>query len=188
MLFNNVIIVGSGTSLLWHEKGKLIDCFDVVVRLNNYAIAGYERHVGERRDYHFRPYNIRSVSNPLLLDDRHDLFTRAIILPPGQGRFESACVELPQYKYIEHISWDEYKTYCDTTGCDMPSTGICAVLYFMERSANVTVTGLDTLQGLTSETEYSHYYSDKKWNQKKRKFHCFEKERQLFSTLKVKQL
>ena len=183
-----IIIVGTGSSMLWKENGYLIDEFDIVVRLNNYAILGYEKYVGKRRGYHFRPYNIRNTSHPLLLDEHHELFERAILLPPGKKRFEKVCVELPKYKNIEHISWDEYKTYCNITGCGMPSTGICAVLYFTKRSKDVTVVGLDSLQGLTSDTEYGHYYSDKKWNQTKRRFHSFDKERKALASMKVKQL
>lgn len=43
-----VVIVGNGPGVLKYELGSAIDNFDVVVRINNYQLSGYEQHVGTR--------------------------------------------------------------------------------------------------------------------------------------------
>jgi hypothetical protein len=45
-----VVIVGNGENVLEHEYGKLIDSFDVVIRMGQYVIKGFEKHVGKKTD------------------------------------------------------------------------------------------------------------------------------------------
>ena len=42
------IVVGNAASVLEENKGKLIDSFDVVIRLNKFVTTGYEVHVGSK--------------------------------------------------------------------------------------------------------------------------------------------
>lgn len=44
-----IAIVGNATSS--HEFGSVIDSYDIVIRINNFRIAGYEKHVGVKTDY-----------------------------------------------------------------------------------------------------------------------------------------
>ena len=43
-----VVVVGSAPTLLLKELGSKIDEFDIVIRINNYVIEGYEKHVGTK--------------------------------------------------------------------------------------------------------------------------------------------
>lgn len=42
--------VGSSPILLEHEHGKLIDSYDIVIRMNDSRIKGYEKHTGKKTD------------------------------------------------------------------------------------------------------------------------------------------
>jgi glycosyltransferase involved in cell wall biosynthesis len=45
-----VIIVGNSPMITKYAYGETIDNFDVVIRVNNFAITGYEKHVGTKTD------------------------------------------------------------------------------------------------------------------------------------------
>lgn len=45
-----VLIVGNGLSLLTKERKNIIDSFDIVIRINDYEIEGYESFVGAKID------------------------------------------------------------------------------------------------------------------------------------------
>ena len=45
-----VIIIGNSSSILESKNGKLIDSFDIVIRLGQFVISGHEKHVGTRTD------------------------------------------------------------------------------------------------------------------------------------------
>lgn len=44
------VVVGNGPSLIGGELGKYIDAHDCVVRLNNFALGGYQKDVGSKTD------------------------------------------------------------------------------------------------------------------------------------------
>ena len=49
----SVAIVGSSGIVLNKEYGKLIDSFDIIVRINVARVKGFEKHVGSRTDVRF---------------------------------------------------------------------------------------------------------------------------------------
>jgi len=62
-----VVVVGNASSLLDSRQGKLIDCCDVVVRLNKFKCAGYEDDVGTKTNVYCAkwadvPFNLRTLS------------------------------------------------------------------------------------------------------------------------------
>lgn len=64
----NAIVVGNAASLLKESNGKLIDSFDVVIRLNGFVIDGYESHVGTKTNIYCckwltMKHNIANVSS-----------------------------------------------------------------------------------------------------------------------------
>jgi len=45
-----IIIIANGPNALDFKAGKLIDSFDIVIRMNCYQIEGYEEHIGSKTD------------------------------------------------------------------------------------------------------------------------------------------
>mgnify|MGYP003646202630 CR=1 FL=1 len=45
---SKVIIIGNSPSILDHERGNTIDSYDVVIRINNCPVVGYERFIGKK--------------------------------------------------------------------------------------------------------------------------------------------
>ena len=45
---SRVVLVGNGPSLLHAEHGDAIDTFDEIIRINRYALTGFEAHTGRR--------------------------------------------------------------------------------------------------------------------------------------------
>lgn len=64
----NVILVGSGPSIIGRKLGETIDKFDIVVRFNTFKTAGFEKDVGSKIDDWWtwgafnRSNEIRSIS------------------------------------------------------------------------------------------------------------------------------
>ncbi len=55
----NVVIVGNSKELLQQEMGHVIDSHDIVIRLNNYKLDGYEKYTGTKTDgVHMNYYSI----------------------------------------------------------------------------------------------------------------------------------
>ncbi|MEO5714671.1 MAG: glycosyltransferase family 29 protein [Luteolibacter sp.] len=46
-----VLIIGNSPMVLECQLGKIINEFDIVIRINNYKIKGYENHVGTKTDF-----------------------------------------------------------------------------------------------------------------------------------------
>ena len=65
----SVVIIGSAPSCL-DNKREHIESFDLIVRINNYKIKGFEKFVGERTDvfYSFFGYSIRKTAEELKSD------------------------------------------------------------------------------------------------------------------------
>jgi hypothetical protein len=64
----SIAIVGNAGYLLTRNHGDRIDNCDIVIRMNNFRLAGYQRHVGSRTDIvmtNFSPYSI-DFSNPAM--------------------------------------------------------------------------------------------------------------------------
>jgi len=57
MSSKRVIIVGNAPTVLLNEYGSKIDEFDIVIRINDYEIDKYEKHVGNKVDIHTRAKN-----------------------------------------------------------------------------------------------------------------------------------
>ena len=78
----NVIIVGNSKELLNRPLGEEIDKFDVVVRLNNFKIDGYEKYVGTKTNaFHMNYLSIpkEHIQSVLSLNDIVWMGTRNIV-------------------------------------------------------------------------------------------------------------
>ena len=64
-----VVVFGSAPSCLQND-GKEIDKYDLIVRVNNYKIKGFEAHTGSRTDVHYSFYgsSIKKTKEDLISD------------------------------------------------------------------------------------------------------------------------
>ena len=62
MINKSILIIGNGQSILNNNFQNQIDNFDIVLRINNYKINGYEQFLGSKTDIWFNGANSKLVS------------------------------------------------------------------------------------------------------------------------------
>mgnify|MGYP001586948433 FL=1 len=153
----SVAIVGSAPSCLANKKG-FIDSHDIVVRINNYKIKGFESKVGERTDvfYSFFGTSIRKTRDELIQDG----VTLCLCKCPNSKPIESEWHRQKgkigtDFRYIYRLREDFW--FCDTYIPDskrflehfnvlnrhIPSTGFSCVLDILSFDCDVYLTGFD---------------------------------------------
>jgi len=85
----SVVVIGNGPSALKTRCGPKIDEFDVVVRLNNFRLQGYEEHVGSKTTIWARNVNAGDVA------------TR----DPNQFDELLICPQLLELRWAAHLRW-----------------------------------------------------------------------------------
>ena len=151
-----VLVLGNAPSLLNREMGKVIDGFDVVIRVNNFRIKGFEKHVGTKTDYALiSPACMKSaelsalspskvfVCGSNLRDNYEKIKTRltdakrgCMVVPPQENILSPSI-----YMDALRIEMD-----FDLAESQWPSTGIVAVQWARDRhgsAADVHVHGFD---------------------------------------------
>ena len=154
---NSVIIVGNAPNVLDKKLGHLIDQYDVVVRLNNFSIQGFEEHVGTKTTVWFHsdnrtlmsggPYKQEHVFVPPNSSDPYSLSITQTIYK-GSSINDTHSV----YRYSERIGYD-----MDTINKHYITTGAAAVLYYSDLYKNVTIYGFSLGDDLV---EITHYFED----------------------------
>lgn len=142
----SLILVGSGTSLLNKENGKIIDSFEDVVRFNAFTTQGFEKYVGSKTTIWF---NV----NPT---DRADSHTYKRIYAHSWDIQEEKCPVYSYYKGRENVTKLPRTTIDEAinlTGGVSPSTGLLAIIHLLKQHKQVTITGYDWW-----ENEDHHYY------------------------------
>ncbi len=157
-----VLIVGNGPSVLARPIGTQVDEFDVVVRINNYVIEGFENYVGTNTDVwalagtpRTWDYATRAklvlLSFPLPLDDH---YSRLRTLAEAVA---------PRLEQIDGRTFAEVMAFLGTdltkqgTAIRHPSTGALVCWWFLNSYAHVWLHGFDHFQ----MTEH-HYYEDRR--------------------------
>lgn len=142
----SLILVGSGTSLLDKENGKIIDSFVDVVRFNGFVTQGFEKYVGTKTTVWF---NV----NPT---DRIGSSSYKKIYAHSWEVREEKCPIYNYYKDRENVVKLPRKTIDEViklTGGVSPSTGLLAIVHLLKEYEQVTITGYDWW-----ENEHQHYY------------------------------
>lgn len=130
-----VVIVCNGESVLIHDLGNVIDCMDVVVRIGNFKISGYEKFVGTKTNIIINRANqtpdLKYVTGDIQYWSPHQIENEELLHPLRLTEEEVA--------EVRQIT----KTTTPTTGC---------VAYFLARKfiPNMSVLyfhGLDFLNG-----------------------------------------
>jgi hypothetical protein len=94
-----IIVIGNGSSALINKNGKLIDTFDVVVRMGTCVIYGYEEYIGTKTDI------LRTSWDRLFVEKSNNL------------HFTSS-VDCKQYLFLEPL----YEPYIESTSCGCQGT------------------------------------------------------------------
>lgn len=152
----NVLVIGNAPSVLDRELGHRIDQFDVVIRINNFRIQGYEKQIGSKTDYALispacmpsselsaLPASKVFVFGANLRDDYEKIKSRLSdksrgcqIVPPAENILKSAI-------YVDAM---RLEMDFDLTSDQWPSTGIVAVQWARDmhgKAAKVHVHGFD---------------------------------------------
>ena len=167
---NSCPLVGSSGNLRNHASGKLIDSNNIVIRINNPPVKGYETFVG------YRPADLMLINNHLfggrcLVPTNHS--TLYVCASSSGLREDESSVRLCKAhkkakiyglsKYIEHISRDLLEVYAQWYNLSRkmhgkynirPASGLKDVLFSILVCRSVHMFGFG-MQG----TDIFHYFS-----------------------------
>jgi len=153
-----VAIVGSAPSCL-DNRGEHIDGHDVVIRINNYKIKGFEEKVGKRCDVHYSFYgnSIRTTAEELKRDGCKMHMAKC---PDGVPincdwhieRGKNNGVDFTYIYKLRKVYWvaplylptcERYRWYFDKIG-HSPTTGFSCILEVLDTDAkSIYMTGFD---------------------------------------------
>jgi hypothetical protein len=135
-----IIIIGNGPSTLEQQLGPIIDKFDIIVRINNCKVKGFEKNIGSRTDtlimnslidpsiiLELKPKKVIIYNCPNTQEKRIRVMQDTIT------RLNSSCIiEITNLK-IKNIK--------------KPTTGSIAYEYFKKRGYDPIIYGFDILNG-----------------------------------------
>lgn len=173
---SEVVLIGSGSSVLDTPLGKTIDSFPIVARVNRFRLNGYSEYTGTKTDiwfvsdYMFRWYNKYKPAEIIFVSPGR---------PPNQ-RFNGFQERIPYSKLYPRKYYEQVRKM---SGYMQPSSGILAAYYLSQFYDKIYLLGIDGFNG--DGTEY--------WSEVNiRGRHRTDKElmflEQLYSTRKVKLL
>jgi hypothetical protein len=150
-----VFIIGNGPSAISKKLGGHIDAADVVVRLNDFKVVGFEEFVGRKTDILFTcrlneyQQNLHSFQEVIL----------CLLMNPLDGvTIPDSVLQSPNI--VRQIDWPEAwelaKILSLRVDC-YPTTGMMAVIYAMQRFGHVYLVGFDGMGGGNR-----HYYENGK--------------------------
>ncbi len=162
-----VAIVGNAGYLADLSQGEEIDRHDLVLRMNNFRVSGFERSVGSRVDVYMSNFYVPDIdfTNPdiararWIVSSRPNVFTKpkqdnldlryGEHLTDGLLRIGAKTAYAPSLPYIQAVAAQLR---------DTPTTGMMALLLGIDvllgRCASLYVTGFSFFEGK------SHYFRD----------------------------
>jgi len=173
----SVIVVGNSRELLKKKYGELIDKHDIVIRLNNFMIDGYEEHVGSKvNGAHINHWSISK-------DFYDDVCKRAEPYGGmkwfGTRNFTSYCMRFGMSPYDRRIF--NYRSHLSP--CKNPTSGTIALANIIPLCDKPV-----TIIGLGGFSEPGYYYSNdsskthKSWRTAHAQ-HCPEQEQIFINTM-----
>jgi len=110
-----VIVVGNSPSVLSHEYGKIIDSYDVVIRLNRCPTQHYEKFIGTKIDVWSTAKTNRAYPGfvPYNYKDLRGVWLRTPVLWSSRlGKINKRCIKLPNdFPDISHHIMYKTKNY-----------------------------------------------------------------------------
>jgi hypothetical protein len=183
---NRIIIIGNGSKALTNENGKFIDESDIVIRLNNFKIDGFEKYVGTKIDIYSCWSKILECCK-LSKEQRYSLWKQTIAEPITEN-FEKVFapndVDFDRLKSVlflwtknkddkilkECSFYDKIKVLDFDVDMDY-STGFRTILYCLHHFKNekIYITGFDSFMksgwywdvyGLTNNIQRTENFTD----------------------------
>jgi len=151
----SVVIVGNGPSILDEKKGNIIDSYDIVIRINDYVIEGYEEHTGKKTD--IWAMDTKCFGWRFKFKERWQTVPEIWIVPAVTyfGSYESILQEAKKMHNNVHIATrgDAIKTRIKLRA--FPSTGVSVIEFaFKKLSPPFSIVGFDACKTRNGKTDY----------------------------------
>lgn len=170
---SDIIIVGNGPSCLERKTGNFIDSYKTVVRFNSYfpAIMKYKDYLGTRTNVWFTVPYVNTSRRPVDHIYYHNWENIR------EDKYYKELRENFKDKKVELIPDSPIETIRENFNYIMPSTGLLAIVMFLETLENIDIIGFDWW---TNKYEYIHFYNKTDLKQFDKKIgHHPEKEKEI---------
>jgi hypothetical protein len=173
-----IIILGNSPEVLKSEKGKEIDSFPCVVRLNDFVTKGYEKYIGSKTDIWVTGANLKTI---LKNRDTTNLFPICSMKPSIKNGLTKELFEqrlgIPEEKFL-FFEEGLYEKVCLIKGINNPSTGLKAIQIFLSLFPDnpIYVHGFDFYQNK------AHYYKEETPAVQLGKSNEWDKEKEVYTT------
>ena len=124
-----VIIIGNSENVMNYQFGNIIDSFDVVVRINDFKMGGFEREVGSKID--------KMVLTKAMLWKMDQVDAKTMTFSAWADYITSNFPQVDQND-IEWLSWCPYKP---PTG-KVVTTGIHVIHHFIKEGCDIFTHGI----------------------------------------------
>lgn len=160
---NEIVIIGSGSSILNYELGDTIDSFKEVVRINDFEIEGYEKNIGTRTTIWGRSNSNRTKDK--VIDD-----SLPVIIVSPYWNFKTVKDKMKLYKNSSCVSMDDslhLQRELGLTGISKraggrrgwPSTGLLLIYHLLKSYKTIYIHGFDFFKD--DKGDARHYYNNK---------------------------
>lgn len=163
----NIIVIGSGSSILDKEYGEIIDSFKEVVRFNNFQIKGYEKQIGTKT-------TIWARSNSRRTKERNwEQFKKVIVASPAWNyknlrkiiRNKKNAYSVPKedaFRLQKELKLPGFKNIRKNGKRKKirgwPTTGIMVLDYLLKQYSIVYIHGFDNFKKINGKAR--HYYNN----------------------------
>ncbi|KZZ27840.1 hypothetical protein A3753_30365, partial [Sulfitobacter sp. HI0082] len=163
-----VAVIGNSPSVLEKESGQFIDSCDVVIRINNFQTAGFEKYIGSKTDFAIftaaskpNPEVVRLPPNRRLLHAANyhaskEKLQARLMAENGIGLKVSEVTSIPPTLYFYGLA-----TLMGLPSGSWPSTGSVALQLAMDvfstHKCDIYFTGIDFFKNTGREID--HYFS-----------------------------
>lgn len=167
---HKVVLVGNSGEAINSECGGLIDSFDVVIRMNDFALYGYERFVGFKTDIIVCAFSgdnkICDVKNYPSYPTRHIAKTAEVwsarffdpSLDPRASQRKKLCENLVGHSKVKQPTIDQWNRALENAYANFwrkqPSTGLIAIEMAIEEYSSSEI----YLYGFDFSVEKTHYF------------------------------
>jgi hypothetical protein len=168
----NVIAIGNGDSVLGNNFGSKIDSFDIILRINNFQISGYEEKVGTKTTHW-----ARSDSKQIVLRN-HCEFEKVLFCLPLRNFNVKSRMDYVLSMITSNTEIVDKKLVMKAQSllpkhC-WPSTGLISLMWLIDKYKKVTVYGFDCFKKIGG---FARHYYDNREKMKKVIGHTTESEK-----------
>ena len=155
-----ICIVGNSKDLLNQEFGEKIDSHDIIIRVNNFSIKGFERHVGTKTHIVSCAFGTKMYERQT--QDTKDLLKTCNVWLVQQGNerllrmknigIDSDRISIINKETYDALSRDAYAKWWRK----LPSTGLTTIVMSLDifKDEKISIVGFD------KKIRKCHYYND----------------------------